>query len=116
MQEEIFTFEEACSFLKISHSTGYAWIKASRLRASRTGIGKKKGDYRILKSDCIASITTWINNQPVNAVDQQEEGLVCQSSKGAERGTVTSLRLVAKDLDSLLGQRTSGKLRNSTIN
>ncbi|MGP4913461.1 helix-turn-helix domain-containing protein [Hafnia alvei] len=31
MNEEIFTLEEACSFLKISLNTGYAWIKSGRL-------------------------------------------------------------------------------------
>ncbi len=31
MNEEVFTLEEACAFLKISINTGYAWIKAGRL-------------------------------------------------------------------------------------
>ncbi|KNE88274.1 hypothetical protein PSTG_18325 [Puccinia striiformis f. sp. tritici PST-78] len=29
--------DEACSFWKISPNTCYAWIKAGRLRAGRTG-------------------------------------------------------------------------------
>ncbi len=113
-QESVFTLEEACAFLRISINTGYAWIKSGRLRAGRTGATGKTGDYRLLKSDCIASIRPQINNQNVNAVDQQDEGLVCQSLEGPTRGTVISIRQVGKELDNRLGQRTSGKLRSCT--
>ncbi|QBJ32881.1 helix-turn-helix domain-containing protein [Hafnia alvei] len=116
MNEEIFTLEEACSFLKISLNTGYAWIKSGRLRAGRTGRNGKSGDYRLLKSDCIESVRPRINNQTVNAVGEQDEGLVCQSNKETVSTTVTSLRLVGRELDSLLGQRTSGKQRSCTTN
>jgi hypothetical protein len=115
VQEEILTFKEACSFLKISHSIGYAWIKAYRLRASRTGIGKKKGDYRILKSDCIAAITVWHDNKPLNSVQQYQEVPLLQSKKSVGRGTQMSLSQVSKDLDLLLRQRTTNKLRRSKI-
>lgn len=115
MQEEILTFKEACSFLKISHSTGYSWIKASRLRASRTGIGKKKGDYRILKSDCITAITTWSNNQPFDVSVTKGMGPASPPVKEAELSTAFSLSQVQKDLDDLLKQRTTSKLRRSKI-
>lgn len=113
MQEEILTFKEACSFLKISHSTGYAWIKASRLRASRTGIGKKKGDYRILKSDCIAAVTDWGNIQSADAFVTKKTEHAPRSLKSMELSTAFSLSQVQKDLDGLLKQRTTSKLRRA---
>jgi hypothetical protein len=54
-----------------------------------------------------------IHNQPVNAVDVQEDK-ACQSNNVPVRGTATSLRLVEVELDGL-GQRTKGKRRNSMI-
>ena len=113
MQEEILTFKEACSFLKISHSTGYAWIKASRLRASRTGIDKEKGDYRILKSDCITAITDWGNIQSADAFVTKKTEHAPHSVKSMELSTAFSLSQVQKDLDGLLKQRTTSKLRRA---
>lgn len=112
MNDEVFTMDEACSFLKISPNTCYAWIKAGRLRAGRTGANGKTGDYRLLKSDCIESICQQVHNHSVNAVGGQEGELECQSSNEVKPGTVISLRQVGKELDSLLGQKTNGKRRS----
>lgn len=71
-------------------------------------------DYLICKTDCIAAVKNPIHNQPVNAVDVQEDK-ACQSNNVPVRGTATSLRLVEVELDDLLGQRTKGKRRNSMI-
>lgn len=113
MQEEILTFKEACSFLKISHSTGYAWIKASRLRASRTGIDKEKGDYRILKSDCIAAITAWGSIHSADAFVTKKTEHAPRAVNSIELSTAFSLSQVQKDLDGLLKQRTTSKLRRT---
>lgn len=112
MTDEVFTLDEACSFLKISTNTCYAWIKSGRLRAGRTGRDGRRGDYRLLKSDCIESVCNRIHNSKVNAVGEQDKGLVCQSSNEETLGTVISLRRVGSELDSLLGQKTNGKRRN----
>ncbi|OIV47574.1 hypothetical protein BK025_03050 [Sodalis sp. TME1] len=100
MNDEVLTLEEACTFLRISIYTGYAWIRSGRLRAGRTGINGKTGDYRLLKSDCIASIRPQINNSDVNAVGRREDKAVCQSSSEETHGTVISIRQAGKELDS----------------
>ncbi|MDF7681874.1 helix-turn-helix domain-containing protein [Enterobacteriaceae bacterium ESL0689] len=114
MEEEVLTREEAANFLKIDKGTVAQWIKSGRLAATRVNPHKKKSPYLICKTDCIAAVKNTINNQPVNAVDVQEDK-ACQSNNVPVRGTVTSLRLVETELDGLLGQRTKGRRRNSTI-
>ncbi|WP_336709707.1 MULTISPECIES: helix-turn-helix domain-containing protein [unclassified Cedecea] len=115
MDEVIFTRDEAAEFLRVSKGTVADWIKSGRLAAARKNPGKKKSPYLICKTDCIAALKNPIHNQPVNAVDVPEEK-ACQSNYVPVRGTATSLRLVGVELDDLLGQRTKGKLRSSTIN
>ncbi|WP_242633932.1 helix-turn-helix domain-containing protein [Atlantibacter hermannii] len=112
MEEEVFTRDEAAAFLKLDKGTIVQWIKSGRLAATRKNPQKKKSPYLICKSDCIAAVKNTIHNQPVNAVDVQEDK-ACQSNCVPVRGTATSLRLVGAELDALLGQRTKGKHRNS---
>ena len=114
MEEVIFTRDEAADFLRVSEGTVAEWIKSGRLAATRKNPAKKKSPYLICKTDCIAALKNPIHNQPVNAVDVQE-GKACQSNNVPVRGTATSLRLVASELDGLLAQRTKGKRRNSMI-
>jgi hypothetical protein len=113
MEEKIFTRDEAADFLRVSKGTVAEWIKSGRLAATRKN-PKKKSPYLICKTDCIAAVKNPIHNQPVNAVDVQEDK-ACQSNNVPVRGTATSLRLVEVELDGLLGQRTKGKRRNSMI-
>lgn len=112
MEEMVFTRDEAAEFLRVDKGTVTQWIKSGRLHATRINPHKKKSPYLICKTDCIAALKNPIHNQPVNAVDVQEEK-ACQSNSVPVRGTATSLRLVATELDGLLGQRTKGKHRNS---
>lgn len=114
MEEKIFTRDEAADFLRVSEGTVAEWIKSGRLVATRKNPEKKKSPYLICKSDCIAALKNPIHNQPVNAVDVQEDK-ACQSNSVPVRGTATSLRLVEVELDGLLGQRTKGKRRSSMI-
>ncbi|MHA0917160.1 helix-turn-helix domain-containing protein [Kosakonia cowanii] len=115
MEEVIFTRDEAAAFLRISEGTVAEWIKTGRLPATRKNPSKKKSPYLICKTDCIAALKNPIHNQPVNAVDVQEDK-ACQSNSVQVRGTATSLRLVESELDGLLAQRTKGKHRNSMTN
>ncbi|WP_257839743.1 helix-turn-helix domain-containing protein [Salmonella enterica] len=112
MEEKIFTRDEAADFLRVSEGTVAEWIKSGRLVATRKNPEKKKSPYLICKSDCIAALKNTIHNQPVNAVDVQEDK-ACQSNSVPVRGTATSLRLVESELDGLLAQRTKGKHRSS---
>ncbi|WP_438436547.1 helix-turn-helix domain-containing protein [Kluyvera georgiana] len=114
MEEEIFTREEAASYLKVDKGTITQWIRSGRLQASKINPDKPKSPYRICKSDCIAALKSVRHNSPVNAVDVQEDK-ACQSNNVPVRGTATSLRLVEVELDGLLGQRTKGKRRSSMI-
>ncbi|WP_435929209.1 helix-turn-helix domain-containing protein [Dryocola sp. BD613] len=114
MEEEIFTRDEAATFLRVSEGTVAEWIKSGRLAATRKNPSKRKSPYLICKTDCIAALKNPIHNQPVNAVGVQEEK-ACQSSNVPVRGTATSLRLVGTELDALLGQWTKGRRRNSMI-
>nr|WP_235661097.1 helix-turn-helix domain-containing protein [Candidatus Hamiltonella defensa] len=116
MNEEIFTLKEACQFMKLSENTLKTWIKSGRLPCNRTGHDGKRGEYRLLKTDCIESIRRKINNENVNAVGRQKEQFVCQSKCGTGSGTVISLRQTAKELGNLLEQRTRRKHRSCTIN
>ena len=112
MEEVIFTRDEAADFLRVSEGTVAEWIKSGRLAATRKNPAKKKSPYLICLTDCIAALKNPIHNQPVNAVDVQEDK-ACQSSNVPVRGTATSLRLVGAELDGLLAQRTKGKHRSS---
>ena len=97
MEEEVFTRDEAAAFLKVDKGTIAQWIKSGRLAATRKNPHKKKSPYLICKTDCIAAVKNPIHNQPVNAVDVQEEK-ACQSNNVPVRGTATSLRLVEVEL------------------
>jgi hypothetical protein len=113
MEEVIFTRDEAADFLRVikalslSGLSPEAWLLPQKPR-------EKKSPYLICKTDCIAAVKNPIHNQPVNAVDVQEDK-ACQSNNVPVRGTATSLRLVEVELDGLLGQRTKGKRRSSMI-
>ncbi|WP_255082624.1 helix-turn-helix domain-containing protein [Escherichia coli] len=114
VEEEIFTREEAASYLKVDKGTITQWIRSGRLQAAKINPDKPKSPYRICKSDCIAALKSVRHNSAVNAVDVQEDK-ACQSNNVPVRGTATSLRLVEVELDGLLGQRTKGKRRSSMI-
>ncbi|MDU4943355.1 MAG: helix-turn-helix domain-containing protein [Mixta calida] len=112
MEEQVFTREEAAAFLRIDKGTVSEWIRSGRLAATQINPDKKKSPYLICKSDCIAALKNPIHNRAVNAVGMQEDK-ACQSNSVGVRGTATSLRLVASELDGLLKHRTKGRLRNS---
>ncbi|HHX9846660.1 TPA: helix-turn-helix domain-containing protein [Salmonella bongori] len=114
VEEEIFTREEAASYLKVDKGTITQWIRSGRLQAAKINPNKPKSPYRICKSDCIAALKSVRHNSAVNAVGMQEDK-ACQSSYEATRGTVTLSRQTASELDALLKQRTKGRRRNFTI-
>lgn len=114
MDEEVFTRDEAAAFLKVDKGTIAQWIKSGRLAATRKNPHKKKSPYLICKTDCIAAVKNPIHNQPVNAVDVQEEK-ACQSNYAVARGTATSSRQMDHELDVLLKPQTREKRRNFTI-
>ena len=114
MEEEVFTRDEAAAFLTLDKGTVAQWIKSGRLAATRKNPHKKKSPYLICKTDCIAAVKNPIHNQPVNAVDVQEDK-ACQSNSVAKHGIAISSRQTESELDSLLKQRTKGRRRNFTI-
>ncbi|EPK0710196.1 helix-turn-helix domain-containing protein [Enterobacter hormaechei] len=114
MEEEIFTREEAASYLKVDKGTITQWIRSGRLPAAKINPEKPKSPYRICKSDCIAALKSVRHNSAVNAVGMQEEK-ACQSNYAVARGTATSSRQMDHELDVLLKPQTREKRRNFTI-
>ncbi|MDF7702153.1 helix-turn-helix domain-containing protein [Enterobacter hormaechei] len=114
MEEEIFTREEAASYLKVDKGTITQWIRSGRLPAAKINPEKPKSPYRICKSDCIAALKSVRHNSAVNAVGMQEEK-ACQSNYAVARGTATSSRQMDQELDALLKHRTRGKRKSFTI-
>ncbi|WP_285112724.1 helix-turn-helix domain-containing protein [Leclercia adecarboxylata] len=114
MEEEIFTREEAASYLKVDKGTITQWIRSGRLQAAKINPEKPKSPYRICKSDCIAALKSVRHNSVVNAVGVQEEK-ACQSNYAVTRGTATSSRQMDQELDALLKHRTRGKRKSFTI-
>ncbi|WP_249540002.1 helix-turn-helix domain-containing protein [Escherichia coli] len=64
MEEEIFTREEAASYLKVDKGTITQWIRSGRLQAAKINPDKPKSPYRICKSDCIAACHERCNSDP----------------------------------------------------
>lgn len=114
MEEEIFTREEAASYLKVDKGTITQWIRSGRLQAAKINPDKPKSPYRICKSDCIAALKSVRHNSAVNAVDVQEVK-ACQSNYAVARSTAISSRQMDQELDALLKHRTKGKRKNFTI-
>lgn len=112
MEEEIFTREEAASYLKVDKGTITQWIRSGRLQAAKINPDKPKSPYRICKSDCIAALKSVRHNSAVNAVDVQEVK-ACQSNYAVARGTVISSRQMDQELDALLKHRTKASARTS---
>ncbi|WP_338804466.1 helix-turn-helix domain-containing protein [Xenorhabdus griffiniae] len=109
------TFDEACGFIGISPPTLRKWIRTGRLVASRKDPTKKQSPYIITRQNCIAALNNPIHTITVSAVDAKE-GNKCQYSAETRLGTPTSRSRAARELNSLLAQRTNGKLRNCTTN
>ncbi|MEX0445973.1 helix-turn-helix domain-containing protein [Xenorhabdus sp. SGI246] len=109
------TFDEACDFIGISQPTLRNWIRTGRLVASKKDPNKEKSPYIITRQNCIAALNNPIHTVTVSAVDAKE-GNKCQYSAETRPGTPTSQYRAARELNSLLAQRTSGKRRNCTTN
>ncbi|WP_078000077.1 helix-turn-helix domain-containing protein [Edwardsiella tarda] len=112
MEQYSLTLNEACEFLGISRPTATAWIKSGRLMVTRKNPGKRQSQYLTTRQACIAALNSPLHTVAVSAADDIEENK-CPSSAGVKPGTPVSHCQTAKDLNSLLGQRTKGRPRSS---
>ncbi|EPT7034311.1 helix-turn-helix domain-containing protein [Cronobacter malonaticus] len=113
MEQYSLTLDEACAMLGISRPTATNWIKSGRLQATRKDPSKPKSPYLTTRQACIAALKSPLHTVAVSAGDGIREELICHSSAEVKSGTPVSHCRTAKDLSSLLGQRTKGRPRNS---
>ncbi|CDG19948.1 putative excisionase [Xenorhabdus poinarii G6] len=107
--------KQAAAFIGIDEDTLSLWCKIGKIAYTKKNPTKPKSPYLFTRSACIAAINNPIQTVPVSAVDTTEKGdKQCQSSVEEIRGMGTTRRLAAKELRSLLGQRTKSKLRSCT--
>ncbi|WP_414162844.1 helix-turn-helix domain-containing protein [Superficieibacter sp. BNK-5] len=113
MEPYSLTLKQACEMLGISRPTVTNWIKTGRLKATRKDPNKPKSPYLTTRQACIAAINSPLHTVSVSAGNGITEELKCHSSAEVKPGTPVSHCRTAKDLSSLLAQRTKGKPRNS---
>ncbi|WP_308416233.1 helix-turn-helix domain-containing protein [Salmonella enterica] len=116
MESHSLTLDEACAFLKISRPTATNWIRTGRLQATRKDPTKPKSPYLTTRQACIAALNSPLHTVDVSAGDAFKEGNKCQSSVEVKYGTPVSHCRTAKDLSSLLGQRTKGRPQSFMTN
>ncbi|WP_312465770.1 helix-turn-helix domain-containing protein [Atlantibacter hermannii] len=112
MESYSLTLDEACAMLGISRPTATNWIKSGRLQATRKDPAKPKSPYLTTRQACIAALNSPLHTVAVSAGDGIREELICHSSAEVRPGTPVSHCRTAKDLSSLLGQRTKGRPRS----
>ncbi|WP_259281576.1 DNA-binding protein [Atlantibacter hermannii] len=105
------SFLEACGICGVSEPTLRKWIRSGRLVASRKS-DKPRSQYILTRQACIAAVNNPLHTVIVSAVDGMKEESLCQFSAEVRPGTPVSHCRTAKDLNSLLGQRTKGRQRN----
>ncbi|EOI3191320.1 helix-turn-helix domain-containing protein [Salmonella enterica subsp. enterica serovar 4,[5],12:i:-] len=116
MESHSLTLDEACAFLKISRPTATNWIRTGRLQATRKDPSKPKSPYLTTRQACVAALQSPLHTVQVSAGDDITEELKCHYYAEVKPGTPVSHCRTAKDLSSLLGQRTKGRPQSFMTN
>ncbi len=107
--------KKAAALIGIDVDTLSLWCQIGKIAYTKKNPTKPNSPYLFTRAACIAAINNPIQTVIVSAVDATEKGdKQCQSSVEEIRGMGTTRRQAAKELRSLLGQRTKSKLRSCT--
>ncbi|WP_353851045.1 helix-turn-helix domain-containing protein [Aeromonas sp.] len=108
MENRIIDTATAAEMLQVSPRVAARLIATGKIAGRKAGRG-----FRTTTAALLAYIEGGGQTEPASAGDRNGD-TKCQSSSETGSGTVISLHRQARELDALLGRRTSGKRKSCT--